>query len=116
MNKLVKFPIFIALFSSMTLFAQNSLTTQTPDGADIFESKGCSVCHDTQMERIAPSLQYIATMYQGDENALVTFLKGEKSAIVQPESASVMQPQLMKIKSLYEDEIRALARYIVENR
>ncbi len=116
MNKLIKLSTILLVVFSTTLFAQDPLKMQNSlDGADIFDSKGCTMCHDVNMERIAPSLQYISTIYQGDENALVSFLKGERSAIVYPESASTMQPQLLKIKSLYEDEIRALARYIIKS-
>ncbi len=116
MSKLIKFSTFILLVLSATLFARDSFKMQNDlDGGDIFDSKGCTVCHDVKMERIAPSLQYISTIYQRDENALVSFLKGERSAIVYPENASTMQPQLLKLKSLYDDEIRALARYIIQS-
>ncbi len=116
MKKLILFLMLTASIQSAALFAQNEIKMQNnPDGAEIFESKGCTFCHDTTMERIAPSLQNIATIYQNNEDALVSFLKGERSAIVYPQSASTMQPQLMKIKSLYEDEIRALARYIIQS-
>lgn len=82
-------------------------------GPGIFEANGCVMCHKPSIEGVGPSLEQISMHYNGKENALVSYLKGESSAIIYPERAGVMQPQLVKIRNLYEDEIRSLARYLI---
>lgn len=82
-------------------------------GQSVFESNGCVMCHKPNMEGVGPSLQQIGMHYSGKENALVSYLKGETQAIIYPERAAVMQPQLVKIRNLYEDEVRSLARYLI---
>jgi len=112
---LIKNFLLFLLLSLGFVFAQNPSQAQNSlSGEGIFASKGCTMCHDVSMEKIGPSLQFISTVYMGDEDALVSFLKGKRNPIVRPENASIMKPQLLKIKTLYEDEVRALARYILE--
>ncbi len=108
--------ILLFLFLSLNFtFAQNPFQTQNSlSGGGIFDSKGCTMCHDVSMEKMGPSLQFISTVYMGDEDTLVSYLKGEREPIVRPQNASIMKPQLLKIRTLYEDEVRALARYILE--
>jgi len=81
-------------------------------GKEIFESNGCTMCHQDKMETVGPSIDKIGMYYSGKENDLVSYLKGEGNAIIYPERANVMQPQLLKIRHLMEEETRALARYL----
>ena len=94
------------MVSVSALFAENA-------GQGIFETNGCSMCHKPDMETVGPSLKQISMYYSGKENTLLSYLKGETGAIIYPERAGVMKPQLIKIRNLYEDETRALARYLI---
>lgn len=83
-------------------------------GSTIFNERGCAMCHAKDMDTIGPSLRTIGMRYSGNENALVTYLKGQGKPIVYPERDAMMRPQLMKIGNLYEDEYRSLARYMIQ--
>ncbi len=121
MKKLLFSIIFGMLFfvSSINAFEmkvldENGFSEQGLDGKTLFESNGCTMCHDTNMETVGPSLITIRMSYGMDENALMDFFKGNAEARVYPAKASMMRPQLSKIRNLYEDEQRALARYILD--
>lgn len=83
-------------------------------GSQIFNEKGCAMCHAMDAEMIGPSIRTIGMRYSGNENGLVTYLKGQGQPIVHPERDAVMRPQLMKIGDLYEEEYRSLARYLIQ--
>lgn len=84
-------------------------------GEAIFNDRGCVMCHQRDVETIGPSVRTIGIRYNANENGLVDYLKGHGQPIVYPERAGVMQPQLMKIGNLYEDEYRSLARFIIQS-
>ncbi len=91
-------------------------STAIADGANgkvIFETKGCVMCHQKDMDTVGPSLRTIAIGYSGKEGTLVAYLKGQGQPIIDPSRASVMAPQLVKIRTLFEEEFRDLAEYIV---
>lgn len=94
-------------------FLISNATANSTKGQEIFESKGCAICHKVDMDTIGPSLKTIASYYLGKERDMLTYLKGQGTAIVDPSRASVMDPQLIKIRSLFEDDLNALAKYIV---
>ncbi|NPA51939.1 MAG: c-type cytochrome [Aquificae bacterium] len=83
------------------------------DGKAIFQSKGCAACHNPTVDTVGPSLKKIAKAYAGKEKELIEFLKGHGKAIVDPAKYPIMQPQLNQLKSLSEEEIKALAEYIL---
>jgi len=83
-------------------------------GAAIFNDRGCTMCHQSDADMIGPSIRTIGIRYSGNENALVAYLKGQGQPIVYPERDAMMRPQLLKLGSLYEDEYRSLARYILQ--
>ena len=64
------------------------------------------------MDTIGPSLQTIANVYAGKETDLLTYLKGQGVPIVDPSRASVMNPQLVKIRTMFEEDFHSLATYI----
>ncbi len=115
MNKLLLSTVFMVLVSTTSVNAWNPMNAESAvvDGSTTFETNGCTMCHDENMEKMGPSLMTIRMSYGGDENALVSFFKGETPARVYPAKAAMMQPQLMKIQTLYDNEIRALARYVL---
>ena len=83
------------------------------DGKAIFQSKGCAACHNPTVDTVGPSLKKIAQAYAGKEQQLIEFLKGHGKAIVDPAKFPIMQPQLNQLKSLSDEEIKALAEYIL---
>ena len=63
----------------------------------IFKSQGCMSCHKKEStSKVNPSLTDIATAYQGKEEQLIKYLKGESEAIVRPEKANLMKRHIEK--------------------
>jgi len=87
------------------------------DGAQIFESNGCMVCHDATENRVAdglgPSREMIAAAYKGNEDALISFLKDEGKPRLYPEKYPIMEDQLDSIRGLSDDERKALAAFLL---
>jgi cytochrome c len=90
-------------------------TVQTPEeiGKAIYNGKGtCAACHKENEKLIGPSLKDIATIYKDKKASIVTFLKGESDAIVDPSQAAVMQPNLVLTKKMTDEELKGLEAYI----
>jgi len=87
--------------------------TFAADGGAIFKSKGCASCHQPAADTVGPSLKKIAKAYAGKEDQLVKFLKGQAPAIVDPKKAAIMKAQLAMVKNLPEDQLKALAKYML---
>ena len=90
--------------------------TFAADGAAIFKSKGCASCHQPAADTVGPSLKKIAKAYAGKEDQLVKFLKGQAPAIVDPAKAAIMKAQLGMVKNLPEDQLKALAKYMLSHK
>jgi cytochrome c len=88
--------------------------SQAIDGAQLFKAKTCDTCHQPNTDTAGPSLQKIAQIYKEQNANLVAFLKGEAPSIVDPSKADMMKPLLAHVKSLSEEEIKALANYILQ--
>ncbi|NPA32450.1 MAG: c-type cytochrome, partial [Aquificae bacterium] len=74
--------------------------------------KGCGSCHQPTADTVGPSLKKIAQAYNSVDE-LVKYLKGELQPKVWPDKASIMNPQLMQLKGLSEQELKDLAAYIL---
>ncbi len=85
------------------------------DGKTIFQSKGCAACHNPTADTVGPSLKKIADAYKGKENELIAFLKGQHKAIVDPAKFPIMMPQLNTTKKLTDEELKALADFILSH-
>jgi cytochrome c len=105
----------IAGFSVFALFLCNAWAQDisAEKGKKIFEAKGCAVCHKPDMDTIGPSLSAIARGYVGKEIELVSYLRGQAPAIIDPVRAPVMDPQLVKIRALFDPDMQALATYMI---
>ena len=116
MKKLLFSSLCAALLFTSAVNAWDPITSDTDkvDGSSVFESNGCTMCHDVQIEKVGPSLQTIRMHYGLDEDALVRFFKGNGEARVYPQKFAIMRSQLEKTKALYDNEVRALARYILD--
>jgi len=85
-------------------------------GKVIFEGKGnCVSCHKVDEKLIGPSLQDIAKIYKEKNGNIVTFLKGESEAIVDPSQFAVMQANLALTKTFSDKELQGLEAYIHSN-
>ena len=82
-------------------------------GKVIFESKGnCISCHKSEEKLIGPSLKEIAKIYKDKNASIVTFLKGESDAIVDPSQFAVMQANLNLTKTFSDKDLEGLEAYI----
>jgi len=100
-------------FSMLFLLDATAEDAVFDKGKSIFEAKGCAVCHKMDAELIGPPLKKIAKAYKGKEKELVSYLKSQGKPIIYPERASVMNPQLVKMKALLGDDIRAVSTYLI---
>jgi cytochrome c len=89
-------------------------TALADEGEAIFKSHGCTSCHKkTSVSKLNPSLTEISQAYQGKEEQLIKYLKGESEPIVRPEKADLMKRQIEKTKKLPDADLKALAGYLV---
>ncbi|MBA0882221.1 c-type cytochrome [Flavobacterium undicola] len=99
-----------------TVVAEDKELAPEELGKIIFEGKGnCISCHKTDEKLIGPSLQEIAKIYQEKNANIVTFLKGESEAIVDPSQFAVMQANLTLTKTFSDKELQGLEAYIHSN-
>ena len=104
--------IVIWIVSAVCLVAIG--TAYAGDGQAIFKAQGCMTCHKKEgTSKINPSLAEIAQAYQGKEEQLIKYLKGESEAVVRPEKGSMMKRQIEKTKALSDADRKALADYIL---
>jgi len=107
MRKLM-FGVFVFILFLTDAIAQNK-------GKEIFEQKGCVLCHKVDSAGIGPSLHKISKAYLGKGAELLSYLKSQGKPIVEPKRAAVMNPQLIKIKILSDEDMKSLATYIVSS-
>jgi len=104
--------IGIWTISVVCMVAMNSATAD--EGETILKSQGCMSCHKKESSsKVNPSLADIAAAYQGKEEQLIKYLKGESEAIVKPEKSDLMKRHILKTKILSEADRKALADYIL---
>ncbi len=82
-------------------------------GKEIFLKNQCNLCHNEKTEGLAPSLQVINGYYKGDKEKLIKFLKRESDPIVLPKSFGIMAANLFKTKKMSQEELNALASYVL---
>ena len=104
--------IVIWWISAVSIVAIN--TAMADEGETIFKSQGCMSCHKKEStSKVNPSLTEISQAYQGKEEQLIKYLKGESEPIIRPEKASLMKSKIEKTKNLSEADLKALAGYLV---
>ena len=107
--------IVIWVISAISIIAVD--TAMADEGEAIFKSLGCMSCHKKEStSKINPSVTDIALVYQGKEEQLFRYLKGEAEAIVRPEKANTMKRQIEKTKMLSEADLKALVNYLLKNK
>lgn len=104
--------ISIWVISAVCIFAIS--TAYADEGEAIFKSQGCMTCHKKESSsKVNPSLTDISQAYQGKEDQLIKYLKGESEAIVKPEKSSMMKRQIEKTKKLSDADLKLLADYML---
>jgi len=98
-------------------FGKPDATTevQNPEslGKEIFHGKGaCVACHKPDVKLVGPSLQDIARIYKEKNGDMVSFLKGEGEALVDPTQYQIMKPNFALLKTFSEEELKALEAYM----
>jgi cytochrome c len=82
-------------------------------GKEIFHGKGaCVACHKPDVKLVGPSLQDIAKIYKEKNGDMVTFLRGEGEAIVDPTQYAVMKANFAITKTFSDEELKALEAYV----
>jgi cytochrome c len=94
---------------------ETTTEVQKPEdlGKEIFHGKGaCVACHKPDVKLVGPSLQDIAKIYKEKNGDMVTFLKGEGEAIVDPTQYEVMKANFAITKTFSDEELKALEAYV----
>ncbi len=110
MKKLATSAVVLAMLSASSFAGDGK---KAVDGKTLFQSKGCTACHQVDKDSVGPSLKKIASVYKGKEADLIKFLKGQGKAIVDPAKEAVMKPQIGTTKAMKDDELKALAKYML---
>ncbi len=105
--------IFILVLN--TIFFMNISAQDTNNGKALFEANGCAVCHKPDMDAMGPSLRTIANAYAGREVDMLSYLKGDRAPIVDPARASIMEPQLVKLRTMFEEDLHAISTYLIDS-
>ncbi len=103
--------VIIGLTVTATLLMTNIYANDK--GKAVFESKGCVICHKKSVDTIGPSLATIAAGYTGKESTILSYLKGETDPIIDASRRAVMDPQLAKLETLFDADMKALAEYLI---
>ncbi|MFN3603269.1 MAG: c-type cytochrome [Leptonema sp. (in: bacteria)] len=106
----------IIILFALTFFSVSLLA----DGKTIFNSKGCTACHQPSADSVGPSLKSISTSYKGQLGDLIKFLKGEgKPRLDKGKFAgqfeTVMKLQLSQTKSLNANDLKQLAEFLLSH-
>ena len=89
-------------------------TAWAQEGETIIKSMGCMSCHKKESSsKVNPSLIEISTAYQGKEEQLIKYLKGESEAIVRPQKSNMMKSKIVKTKKLSDADRKALADFLL---
>ncbi len=83
------------------------------NGEELFQKNGCTACHQPTAKTVGPAVNEIAKAYAGKKDELVKFLKGEGQAIVDPAQFAVMKPNLEITKKMSDDQVAAIADYML---
>jgi len=97
----------------LILFLLGSVGMGAEKEKGVFHELRCDICHKAESSGNSPSLKEIAQGYQGKEDHLVGYLKGDMDPILKPGGAGVMKRYLEKTKALSDAERKSLADFIM---
>ncbi|MCT4582796.1 MAG: c-type cytochrome [Flavobacteriales bacterium] len=95
--------------------AENTFSGDATLGETLFTDKGCVACHQAEEKVVGPSLKEISAGYAENGEAIVLFLKEEGEPIIDPDQYEVMKANFGVTKEMSEDELKALAAYILKH-
>jgi cytochrome c len=101
------------IFSVIAMLVLASVGFAGDHGEAVFEAQRCGVCHKPDTGKMNLSLREIAEAYQGKEEQLIKYLKGEAEPMIRPEKADMMKRSVEKTKGLTDEERRALAVFML---
>jgi cytochrome c551/c552 len=87
---------------------------QAATGGDaVFQSLKCAICHKADRKGAGPSLQDISGAYADKRDNLINYLKGEETPLIDLGKPAVMKGALKKIEALSDEDLQALADYLL---
>lgn len=103
------------------LYPENVAETLSPEeqqiaaGKELFQSNkaACFSCHQVDKKVIGPSLQEIAKVYKEQNGDMFAFLRKKADPIVDPAQYGVMETNFAILKTLSDEEIKALEAYVM---
>lgn len=84
-------------------------------GETLFKDNGCVVCHHPTDVVIGPSLATVSAGYTDNGDQIVSFLKEESEAIIDPAQYEVMKANLGITKEMSDDQLKAIAAFILQH-
>jgi cytochrome c551/c552 len=82
-------------------------------GEATFHSFHCNICHKPDRRSAGPSLSEIAKAYNGQQELLAQYLKGQAEPLIDLGKERVMKGQLKKTKEISDAERGELVGYIL---
>lgn len=104
--------VFPVIFALVLGFAVPAGTVAAEEGAAVYGSLKCGLCHRPDRKSAAVSLVEIAKAYQS-RDTLVKFFKGEIEPLIESDNWGMMRSQMPKIAALPEEQQEELAGYIM---
>ena len=120
MKKTLIIFMFILLFSCKKQETKQS-ESEIPEiasvekGLILFQENNCAACHQPDQKVIGPSMQEIATIYKKENASIVSFLKEEADAIVDPKMYESMKINLQITKNMSDEELQSLELYFLSH-
>ena len=91
------------------------VNVRAEEGKEIFDSLRCGICHKVDRGKTVPSLREVARFYNGKEDRLSSYLKGEAEPLINPEKAKLMKTNIKKTKALKDEERKSLIDFILSH-
>ncbi|MCK5815463.1 MAG: c-type cytochrome [Flavobacteriaceae bacterium] len=84
-------------------------------GKKLFNSKGCTACHNEEFKVVGPALKVISAKYAEEKGDILKFLQGTDAAIVDtdPGQVAIMKSNLnTMLVGVSESELKSIVAYI----
>ena len=91
----------------------DSVASPETNGYNLFNDSGCAACHLPDSKSVGPSINEIASAYSENKEGMITFLRGEGEAIVDPSQYAVMKVNLSITKEMDDKNLSDLVDYIL---
>jgi len=105
--------VLMSLIACGCLMWGTMLRAADTGGEASFQSLRCNTCHKPDRRSAGPSLPEIAKAYNGQQQRLAQYLKGETEPLMDLGKRQVMERKLEKTKEISDGERKNLADYIL---